>query len=448
MGPHVGGRGSARRSGPALAGDRQVPTAVNRSRSFPAGSAWQVGRCMAAPRTNRCPPASCCQRDGGAPGRGVAAPARCCPDVLPRVSCGRRARIVIAHTSTDSGANGRPRAGGPALGPLSTEVRIDRRPARPDRPAWLGQRIRQAQLPPCKVTTAFCCTGGRRADDGHQVTPGGQPTGPVGPAKSRSSARRTARPGPRQAGTAPRAPRPSACSTGRPPRRSTAPPHLSLPALPPWQLTQVTSLDAVSGRSPHAIRRRPGLTSPHRRGGCNGPSCAPAPAPTGPSTCSARPRRWGHQESRTTPARSCAPPTAATPERARPPAGVVTQLDFRRRRRRRSQPTRPEPRPGRPPWELLAQPDGGLTWQPRAPSRRNNRHSGRGSPPRYGLLSPWTLGISWEARKRRHPDDPRWTHSRLGSRWTPGGIAAARPGQPDGHGQLHPGGGLVQGVGG
>jgi photosystem II stability/assembly factor-like uncharacterized protein len=54
----------------------------------------------------------------------------------------------------------------------------------------------------------------------------------------------------------------------------------SLPALPPWQLTQVTSLDAVSGEVAYAIGGQD-LLARTGDGGLQWTELRPAPAPTG-----------------------------------------------------------------------------------------------------------------------------------------------------------------------
>jgi photosystem II stability/assembly factor-like uncharacterized protein len=54
----------------------------------------------------------------------------------------------------------------------------------------------------------------------------------------------------------------------------------SLPALPPWQLTQVTSLDAVSGEVAYAIGGQD-LLARTGDGGRHWTELRPAPAPTG-----------------------------------------------------------------------------------------------------------------------------------------------------------------------
>ena len=222
----------------------------------------------------------------------------------------------------------------------------------------------------------------------------------------------------------------------------------SLPALPPWQLTQVTSLDAVSGDVAYAIGGQ-GLLARTGDGGLHWTELRPAPAPTGLLDVLGPATALGAQDAGDAGAilRSADGGHSWT-ELAHLP-GVVTQLDFPVPADGIAATYQAGAPAGTPPWRLWRSRDGGLTWQAAGalPGGNTDIFGPWFSASGHGMLLTVAGGIPWEPGSGGTPPIRVWTTADWGSSWSRGGLLPLGRDSLTGAASFTPAGGLVPGVG-
>ena len=418
------------RRGPALAGDR--PAAGRREpgpvllrparRGHRRIAAWP---CSA---TTRCPGQLLVSRDGGAHWTPVlAAPG---PVFATAAAAGQMwaaepsGSVISFLTSTDGGRHWRALGRVTSPVPLSPDVRLGLAAGPPGvaRPG-LGQRLRPAQLRHARLRDGVpAAQRGRRAEL-EPGDPGGQPPGPVRTRQHRVLGRAGRlglgrdRPERRRVFPAARPALPV-----RPAGRKAAWPR-SLPALPPWQLTQVTSLDAVSGEVAYAIGGQ-GLLARTGDGGLHWTELRPAPAPTGLLDVLGPATALGAQDAGDAGAILRSADGGHTWTELAHLPGVVTQLDFPVPADGVAATYQAGAPAGTPPWRLWRSRDGGLTWQAAGalPGGNTDIFGPWFSASGHGLLLTVAGGIPWEPGSGGTPPVRVWTTADWGSSWSRGGL--------------------------
>jgi photosystem II stability/assembly factor-like uncharacterized protein len=403
----------------------RLPAAVNQVRFFSGRLGMATSdRCLAEPSTTRCPGQLLVSRDGGAhwtPVLTAPGPVFATAVAAGQLPAGRlwaaepSGSVISFLTSTDGGRHWRALGRVTSPVPLSPDVRLSLAAGPPGSPglAW-ATVFDQLSCAMHGCGTAFLL---HSADGGQSwrpvALPGHHPDqcGPDGivfsAAPDGSAWAATGRNG-------------AACSPpfgllyryGPPGENSAWQP------LPSWQLTQVTSLDAVSGDVAYAVGGQ-GLLS---RWTQLGPALAPAGFldVLGPGTALAaqdagdagailRSSDGGH----------------GWTELARLP-GVVTQLDFPVPDdgvAATYQPGVPS-RPGASPWRLWRSRDGGLTWRAAGalPGGNTDIYGPWFSAGGHGLLLTLTGSIPWQPGSGGTPPVRVWTTANWGSSWTRGGL--------------------------
>ncbi len=202
--------------------------------------------------------------------------------------------------------------------------------------------------------------------------------------------------------------------------------------LPPWQLTQVGSLDAVSHDVAYAISGQDVLSRTDD-GGRHWTQLWPAPTPVGQVDVLSQDTALAAQDASDAGAilRSANGGHSWTESADLP--GVVTQLDFPTAAYGVAATYQPGPasQPGHAsqpgpasPWQLWRSGDGGGTWQAAGslPGGNTDIYGPWMSANGHGLLLTVTGGSPWEAGSGGIPPVRVWTTVNWGSTWNRGGL--------------------------
>src|SRR5690348_6183766 len=268
----------------------RLSAAVNQVRFFSGRLGVATSdRCLTVPSTTRCPGQLLVSRDGGAhwtPVLAAPGPVFATAAATGQLWAAEPAGSVISfRTSTDGGRHWQALGRVTSPWPLSPDVRLDLAPPTPGGPhgspglAW-GSVFDQLSCAMHGCATAFLLHSGDGGRSWNQVTLADNRRDQCAPGNIAFS---VAPDGSTWAATGRNG---AACSpplgllyrSGPPGGNSSSP--RSLPALPPWQLTQATSLDAVSGEVAYAIGGQD-LLARTGDGGLHWTELRPAPAPTG-----------------------------------------------------------------------------------------------------------------------------------------------------------------------
>jgi len=190
--------------------------------------------------------------------------------------------------------------------------------------------------------------------------------------------------------------------------------------LPPWQLTQVSALAAVSARVAYAISDR-GVLSRTVDGGALWTQLLPAPAPVGQVDAVTATTALAAQDPADAGAILRSQDGGRGWSQVAHLPGVVTQLDFWSA----SDGIAATYQPGTSsPWQLWASFDGGSAWEPYGPlpGGSNALYGPWMSANGHGLLLTVTGGTPWEAGTGGQPPVRVWTTSNYGLNWTRGGL--------------------------
>ncbi len=189
--------------------------------------------------------------------------------------------------------------------------------------------------------------------------------------------------------------------------------------LPPWQLTQVSALAAVSGRIAYAIGG--GVVSVTFDGGASWAQVLPAPAPVGQLDAVTAATALAAQDPADAGAILRSDDGGRSWSQIAQLPGVVTQVDFWSASDGVAATYQPDAAPG---WQLFATSDGGSIWEPYGPLPGGNTDidgpwmSASG----HGLLLTVTGGTPWEPGSGGSPPVRIWTTSNYGLNWTRGGL--------------------------
>ncbi len=185
--------------------------------------------------------------------------------------------------------------------------------------------------------------------------------------------------------------------------------------LPPWQLTQVSALAAVTGREAFAISDQ-GVLSVTFDSGAEWTQLLPAPAPSGQVDAVSSTTALAAQD----PADAGTILRSDNGGRSWSPVfelpGVVTQLDFWSARDGIAASYQPD---SASPWELFESSDGGSSWTPNGSLPGGNTAidgpwmSANG----HGLLLTVAGGVPWAADSGGIPPVRIWTTSNYGLTW-------------------------------
>jgi photosystem II stability/assembly factor-like uncharacterized protein len=190
--------------------------------------------------------------------------------------------------------------------------------------------------------------------------------------------------------------------------------------LPPWPLTQVSALAAVSGREAYAISDQ-GVLSVTFDGGARWTQVLPAPAPAGLVDAVTATTALAAQDPADAGAILRSDNGGQSWSQVADLPGVVTQLDFWSASDGVAATYQPD---ALSPWQLFATSDGGSTWAPYGPLPGGNTDidgpwmSANG----HGLLLTATAGTPWEPGNGGQPPVRVWTTSDYGLNWTRGSL--------------------------
>jgi len=404
----------------------RLPAAVNDVRFFSGRLGVATSDpCLAEPSTTRCPGQLLVSRDGGAhwtpvltaPGP-VFATAAAAGELWAAEPSGS---VISFLTSTDGGRHWRALGRATIRFPLMADVRLSLALLAPGGPpglAWVSV-FDQLSCAMHGCATAFLL---HSADGGRSWRPvplaGGRPDecSPDGIAFSAapdgSAWAATGRNG-------------AACSPPLGLLYRYGPPGASRAwqVLPPWQLTQVTSLDAVSGDVAYAIGGQ-GLLSRTGDGGRHWTQLRPALAPTGLLDVLSPGTALGAQDTGDAGAILRSADGGNSWTRLADLPGVVTQLSFPSSADGIAATYQANAPAGTSPWRLWRSRDGGRTWLAAGALPGGNTGifgpwftvSGR------GLLLTVTGGIPWQPGSGATPPARVWTTANWGSSWTRGSL--------------------------
>ena len=428
----------------------RLPAAVNQVQFSGRLGVATSDRCLAVPSTTRCPGQLLVSRDGGAHWTPVlAAPG---PVFATAVAAGQMwaaepaGSVISFLTSTDSGRHWRALGRATSPWPLSPDVRLDLAAGPPGSPglAWVSV-FDQLSCAMHGCSTALLLHSQDGGPSWHQVTLADNNPDQCGPGNIAFSA---APDGSTWAATGRNG---AACSPPLGLLYRSGPPgasQRSLPALPPWQLTQVTSLDAVSGEVAYAIGGQD-LLARTGDGGLHWTELRPAPAPTGLLDVLGPATALGAQDAGDAGAILRSADGGHTWTELAHLPGVVTQLDFPAPADGVAATYQAGAPAGTPPWELWRSRDGGLTWQAAGalPGGNTDILGPWFSASGHGLLLTVAAGIPWEPGSGGTPPIRVWTTADWGSSWSRGGLLPQGRDSLTGPASFTPAGGLVPGVG-
>jgi photosystem II stability/assembly factor-like uncharacterized protein len=436
----------------------RLPAAVNQVRFFSGRLGVATSdRCLTVPSTTRCPGQLLVSRDGGAHWTLVLAapgPVFATAAAAGQLWAAEPAGSVISFlTSTDGGRHWQALGRVTSPWPLSPDVRLDLAPPAPGGPpgspglAWASV-FDQLSCAMHGCATAFLLHSGDGGQSWNRVTLADNSRDQCSPGNIAFSA---APDGSTWAATGRNG---AACSpplgllyrSGPPGGNSSSP--RSLPALPPWQLTQATSLDAVSGEVAYAIGGQDLLTRTGD-GGLHWTELRPAPAPTGLLDVLGPATALGAQDAGDAGAILRSADGGHTWTELAHLPGMVTQLDFPGPADGVAATYQAGAPAGTPPWELWRSRDGGLTWQAAGalPGGNTDILGPWFSASGHGLLLTVTAGIPWEPGSGGTPPIRVWTTADWGSSWSQGGLLPLGGDSLTGTASFTPAGGLVPGVG-
>jgi photosystem II stability/assembly factor-like uncharacterized protein len=430
----------------------RLPAAVNQVQFFSGRLGVATSdRCLAVPSTTRCPSQLLVSRNGGAHWTPVlAAPgpvfATATAAAAGQMWAAEPSGSVISFlTSTDGGRHWRTLGRMTSPVPLSPDVRVGLAAGPPGSPglAWASV-FDQLSCAMHGCATAFLLHSEDGGQSWNQVALADNSPDQCGPGNIAFSA---AADGSAWAATGRNG---AACSPplgllyryGPPGQDGTWRP------LPPWQLTQVTSLDAVSKDVAYAIGGQ-GLLARTGDGGLHWTQLRPALAPAGLLDVLSPGTALGTQDAGDAGAilRSADGGRSWT-ELADLP-GVVTQLDFPVATDGIAATYQAGVPAGTPPWRLWRSRDGGLTWQAAGalPGGNTDIFGPWFSASGHGLLLTVAAGIPWEPGSGGTSPVRVWTTANWGSSWIRGGLLPLARDSLTGTASFTPAGGLVPGVG-
>jgi len=190
--------------------------------------------------------------------------------------------------------------------------------------------------------------------------------------------------------------------------------------LPPWQLTQITALAAVSSQQAYALSDQ-GVLSVTVDGGARWTQLLPAPAPAGLVDAVTATTALAAQDPADAGAIMRSQDGGRSWTQIADLPGVVTQLDFWSA----SDGIAASYQPGTSsPWQLWATSDGGSTWAPYGPLPGGNSEIDGPwmSADGHGLLLTVTGGDPWQPGSGGEPPIREWTTSNYGQTWTRGAL--------------------------
>jgi photosystem II stability/assembly factor-like uncharacterized protein len=411
----------------------RLPAAVNQVRFFSGRLGVATSdRCLTVPSTTRCPGQLLVSRDGGAhwtPVLAAPGPVFATAAATGQLWAAEPAGSVISFlTSTDGGRHWQALGRVTSPWPLSPDVRLDLAPPTPGGPhgspglAW-GSVFDQLSCAMHGCATAFLLHSGDGGRSWNQVTLADNRRDQCAPGNIAFS---VAPDGSTWAATGRNG---AACSpplgllyrSGPPGGNSSSP--RSLPALPPWQLTQATSLDAVSGEVAYAIGGQD-LLARTGDGGLHWTELRPAPAPTGLLDVLGPATALGAQDAGDAGAILRSADGGHTWTELAHLPGVVTQLDFPAPADGIAATYQVGAPAGTPAWRLWRTRDGGLTWQATGalPGGNGGIYGPWFSASGHGLLLTVTGGIPWQPGSGATPPVRVWTTANWGSSWTRSGL--------------------------
>jgi photosystem II stability/assembly factor-like uncharacterized protein len=190
--------------------------------------------------------------------------------------------------------------------------------------------------------------------------------------------------------------------------------------LPPWQLTQVTSLAAVSQDVAYAITDR-GVLVRTQDSGMHWTQLRPAPAPAGLVDAMTATTAWAAQDPADAGAILRSEDGGRSWSQIADLPGVVTQLDFWSARDGIAATYQPG---ATSPWQLWASSDGGSTWEPYGalPGGNTDVDGPWMSADGHGLLLTVTGGDPTEPGSGGLPPVRIWTTSNYGLNWARGSL--------------------------
>ncbi|HLK72204.1 MAG TPA: hypothetical protein VKU77_01010 [Streptosporangiaceae bacterium] len=190
--------------------------------------------------------------------------------------------------------------------------------------------------------------------------------------------------------------------------------------LPPWQLTQVSALAAVSADVAYAITDRSVLVRT-QDGGTRWTQLLPAPAPVGLVDAVSATTALAAQDLADAGAILRSDNGGRSWTQVAELPGVVTQLDFWSARDGLAATYQPD---AAAPWQLWITPDGGSSWAPYGPlpGRSNDVYGPWMSANGHGLLLTVTGGTPWEPGSGGLAPIRIWTTSNYGQTWSRGRL--------------------------
>jgi photosystem II stability/assembly factor-like uncharacterized protein len=193
--------------------------------------------------------------------------------------------------------------------------------------------------------------------------------------------------------------------------------------LPPWQLSQVTALDAVSGDVAYAIGGQ-GLAARTADGGRHWTQLRPALAPTGLVDALSPGTALGAQNAGDAGAILRSADGGHSWTKLADLPGVVTQLSFPFPADGIAATYQASAPAGTPAWRLWRSRDGGLTWQAAGalPGGNTTILGPWFSASGHGLLLTVTAGNPWQPGSGGTPPVRVWTSADWGSGWSRGGL--------------------------
>ena len=403
----------------------QLPAAVNQVQFFSGRLGVATSdRCLAAPSTTRCPGQLLVSRDGGAHWTPVlAAPG----PVFATAAAGGQlwaaepsGSVISFLTSTDGGRHWMALGRATSRFPLTAGVRLSLALAPGDPPglAWVSV-FDQLSCAMHGCATAFLLHSADGGRSWRPVTLAGNRTDECGPDGIAFTA------APDGSGWAATGRNGAACSPPLgllyrygPPGEGT-----SWRPLPPWQLTQVTALDALSGDVAYAIGGQD-LLFRTGDGGQHWTQLRPALAPAGLLDVLSPETALGAQDAGDAGAILRSADGGHSWTKLTDLPGVVTQLSFPSPVDGIAATYQASAPAGTPAWRLWRSRDGGRTWQVAGalPGGTTGIYGPWFSASGHGLLLTVTGGIPWQPGSGATPPVRVWSTVNWGSSWTRGGL--------------------------